>query len=82
MYSLLQPPCSGVGGLEQKDFQTFRNMAVKLLSNIQRKAEESGCQPQQPQQQHFHEAQVQLQNLCNRHFNSHSSQHQLQENTS
>ena len=51
MYSLLQLPCSGDGGLEEKDFQTFRNMAVKLLGNIQSSAEESGCPPQQPQQQ-------------------------------
>ena len=38
-------------GLEEKDFQTFRNEAVKLLSNIQCKADEQGHQPQQPQQQ-------------------------------
>ena len=37
--------------LEEKDFQTFKNEAVKLLSNIQSKAEECGRQPQQPQQQ-------------------------------
>ena len=39
-----------VEGLEEKDFQTFRNKAVKLLSNIQSKAEEHGLQPQQPHQ--------------------------------
>ena len=40
---------SEVEGLEEKDFQTFRNEAAKLLSNIQSKAEEHGRQPQQPQ---------------------------------
>ena len=35
-----------VEGLEEKDFQTFRNEAVKLLSNIQSRAEH-GHQPQQ-----------------------------------
>ena len=40
-----------VEGLEKKDFQTFRNKAVKLLSSIQCRAEEHSCQPQQPQQQ-------------------------------
>ena len=39
---------SEVEGLEEKDFQTFRNEAVKFLSTIQSKAEECGCQPQQP----------------------------------
>ena len=39
-----------VEGLEKKDFQIFRNEAVKLLRNIQSKAEEHGRQPQQPQQ--------------------------------
>ena len=42
---------SEVEVLEEKDFQTFRNEAVKLLSNIHSKAEERGCQPQKPQQQ-------------------------------
>ena len=42
---------SEVEGLVKKDFQTFKNEAVKFLSNIQSKAEEGGCQPQQPQQQ-------------------------------
>ena len=42
---------SEVEGSEEKDFQTFRNEAAKLLSNIQSKAEERGHQPQQPQQQ-------------------------------
>ena len=37
---------SEVEGLEDRDFQTFRNEAVKLLSNIQSKAEEHGRQPQ------------------------------------
>ena len=31
---------SAVEGLDERDFQTFRNEAVKLLSNIQSKAEE------------------------------------------
>ena len=31
-----------VEGLEEKDFQTFRNKAVKLHSTIQSKAEECG----------------------------------------
>ena len=44
---------SEVEGLEEKDFQTFRNEAVKLLSNIQSRAEECGRQVQQPQQQTF-----------------------------
>ena len=34
-------------GLEKKDFQIIRNEAVKLLSNIQSKAEVRGLQPQQ-----------------------------------
>ena len=42
---------SEVEGLEEKDFQTFRNQAVKLLSNIQSKTEEHGHQLQQRQQQ-------------------------------
>ena len=42
---------SEVEGLEEKDFQTFRHEAVKLFSNIQSKAEESGHHLQQPQQQ-------------------------------
>ena len=42
---------SEVEGLEEKDLQKFRNEAVKLLSNIQSKAEEYGHQLQQPQQQ-------------------------------
>ena len=42
---------SEVEGLEEKDFQTFRNKAVKLLSNIQKRAEECGRQFHQPQQQ-------------------------------
>ena len=40
-----------VKGLEEREFQTFRNEAVNLLSNIQSKAEECGHQPQHPQQQ-------------------------------
>ena len=46
-YSLLQLSGVGRGGLEEKDFQTFRNEAVKLLSNTQSRAEECGRQPQQ-----------------------------------
>ena len=42
---------SEVQGLEEKDFQIFRNKAVKLLSNIQSRADECGHQPQQPEQQ-------------------------------
>ena len=34
--------------LEDKDYQTFRNKAVKLLSSFQMRAEERGHQPQQP----------------------------------
>ena len=41
---------SEVEGLEEKDFQTFRNEAVELLSNIESRAKEQGHQPQQPQQ--------------------------------
>ena len=41
---------SEVEGLEEKDFQTFRNKAVMLLSNIQSRVEEHGHQVQQPQQ--------------------------------
>ena len=41
---------SEVEDLEEKDFQAFRNDAVKLLSSIQSMAEECGHQPQQPQQ--------------------------------
>ena len=39
-----------VEGLEEKDFQTFRNEAVKLLSNIQNEAKECDHQLQQPTQ--------------------------------
>ena len=41
---------SEVEGLDDKDFQTFRIEAVKLLSSIQSRAEERSCQPN-PQQQ-------------------------------
>ena len=51
MYSRLQPPGIRVEGLEEKDFQTFRNQVVKLLSNIKSRVEQCGHQPQQPQQQ-------------------------------
>ena len=51
MYSLLQLPASKVEGLEEKEFQTFINEAIKFLSNIQSSAEEPGHQPQQPQPQ-------------------------------
>ena len=37
--------------LEDRDFQTFRNEAVKLLTSIQSRSEEKSHQPQQPQQQ-------------------------------
>ena len=40
-----------VEGFEEEHSQTYINEAVKLLSNIQSKAEEHGHQPQQPQQQ-------------------------------
>ena len=39
---------SEVEALENRYFQTFRNEAIKLLSGIQRRAEERSCQPQQP----------------------------------
>ena len=42
---------SEVEALEDKNFQTFRNAAIKLLSSIQSKAEKRSHQPQQPQQQ-------------------------------
>ena len=73
---------SDVEGLEEKDFKTFRNEAVKLLSNIKSKAEECGHQPQQPQQQPLSHSSSELQHLCHRHFNSHSSLLQLKGNTS
>ena len=38
-------------GLEEKDFQSFRNEAVKLFSSIQSSAEQHGRQSQQSQQQ-------------------------------
>ena len=38
--------------------------------------------PRSHSNRHFHVAQVQLQHLCHRYFNSHSSQLQLQGNTS
>ena len=43
MYSKLE-------GLEEKYFETFRNMAVKVLGNMQSRTEESGGQAKQPQQ--------------------------------
>ena len=42
---------SEVEALEDRDFQTFRNEAVKFLRGIQSRADERTCQPQQPQQQ-------------------------------
>ena len=42
---------SEVEGLEEKNFQTFRNEAIKLLSNIQSRAEEHGHLVQQPHPQ-------------------------------
>ena len=39
--------------LEDRDFQTFRNKAMTLLSDIQNRREEKSHQPQQPQQQTF-----------------------------
>ena len=51
MYSLLQLLGVRDRGLKEKDFHTFRNEAVKLLSNIQSKAEERGHQPHKPQKQ-------------------------------
>ena len=40
---------SDVDTLAHRDFQTFRNKAVKLLSNIQSSAEEKSCPPRKPQ---------------------------------
>ena len=42
---------SEVKGVEEKDFHTFRNKAVEVLSNIQSKTEEYGGQTQHPEQQ-------------------------------
>ena len=39
---------SDVENLEKRDFQTFQNEALKLLSRIQSRAEERTRQPQQP----------------------------------
>ena len=47
----MQYLASKVEGLEEKNFKTFRNEAVKPLSNIQSRAEEFSHQPEQPQQQ-------------------------------
>ena len=73
---------SEVEALENRDFQTSRNKAVKLLSSIQSKADERRHQPQQPQEQTVLGAQVQLQHLCHRHFNSNINHHQLPGDTS
>ena len=58
-------------GLEDKYFQIFRNKTVKLLSNIQSKADMVVSTSSHSSL-----------NICARHFNSQSSQLQLQENTS
>ena len=42
---------SEVDALEERDFQTLRNQAVKLLSTIHSRAKEMRCQPRQSQQQ-------------------------------
>ena len=42
---------SEVEALEERDFQTLRNQAVKLLSTMKSRAKETCCQPQQSQQQ-------------------------------
>ena len=42
---------SEVEALGDRDFQTFRNEAMKLLSGIQSRADERSHQPKQPQQQ-------------------------------
>ena len=41
---------SEVEALVDRDIQTFRNKAVRLLSRIQSRAEKRSCLPQQPQQ--------------------------------
>ena len=50
-YTYLELPGVRGGGIRGKRLQTFRNKAVKLLSKIHSKAEDRGCQLQQPQQQ-------------------------------
>ena len=69
---------SEVEALDDRAFQTFRNEDVK-----QHPKQRTGTvSPINHSNRHFLEAQVQLQHLCHRHFNSHSNQHQLQGNTS
>ena len=57
---------SEMEGLKEKDCQTFRNDAVKLLRNIQSRAEECGCQLQQPHQQTLSRTQVNSSNPLSR----------------
>ena len=63
-----------VEGLEEKDFQTFRNEAVKLLSNIQSKT------AQQPQQQTLSRSSSPTSTFVPQTFQQ--SHHQPQGNTS
>ena len=67
---------SEVEALEDKDFQTFRKEAVKLLSSIQSRTEERSFQPQQPTLSKSSSA---TSTFVPHTFNSHSNQHQLQE---
>ena len=63
-------------GLEETDFRTLRNEAVKA------RQKEVVIGLSSHSNRHFYVAQVQLQHLCHRHFNSHNSQLQLQGDTS
>ena len=62
--------------VEDREFQTFRNEAMRLLSSIQSRGKELSATAKHSNL-HLLGAPVLLQHLCNRHFNSHSNQHQV-----
>ena len=70
---------SEVEALEKRDFQTFRNKAVKLWVRV-RAGQRKG--PVSPSNLHFLGAPVPLPHMCHRLFNSQTNQHQLPGNTS
>ena len=74
---------SEVVALEDRDFQTFRNEAVKLLSGIQSRADDRSHQPQQTLQQTLSISSSTTSNICATDISTATAnQHQLQGNTS
>ena len=70
---------SWVEALQEREFQMFKNEALKLLSGIQSRAEE---RTSPPQQLHFLGDPVPLPYICHRLVNNHTDQHKLPGNTS